>query len=692
MLPSELPDVGKRIVTFDTETSGLYPDEGAQVCVVSVSWHDDSSVLHGYGWPFNQGLYGKDEWLARAYFGERVTEEPVMDDGPNGGQPVLFKSGARKGQVKTRKLRTKLTAEEALPPNPNLGPDEWKALCEWLAQYDLNAHNGLFDVIMMGSEVTCWDPSGIAWRGPGIDLLDNLKWDSMLANRILDGQHPLSLEDTAHRLFGGGKTEEQDAIKDHLKKRRLPFGKGHWHLADWDVMEPYALGDPMLTARLGRHQWLRFYNGEADFEQMNDEMRKLRTLVRMERKGVPYNAKESLVWARKLQERLAVVESELPFETRPNAVRDFFFTKGRTDKDVPCLGLKPVKMTDGGKNTAPAPSVDSEVIMRLAERDVPQARKYQEWKLAADAVNRYYEGYALAVGPDGHLRTRFRQTGTATLRLSCERINLQAIPHDHRLLASGSELLAIAPSPRKLIHAIESYELYHADLEQAELRVATQFALCPSMLDILERGLDPHGETAIALNLAQGPQDPNWFKARSVIGKRANFSLIFGIGPDKFKADLGKNGLYLPTGEVRQIHRDWHDLYPEFSRAIKLHMRMAEQDGWTQVRGRVRKWYTAREKLLHDWHKAFNNRVQGNIGLFTGYWMVEADDYLQQQGLDPRAGLLLQIHDALMVMLPKGPEGRAMAEHVAEIGRQMWEEWFTIPGGVDLKLWVSEGK
>lgn len=687
MLPSELPDVGNRIVTFDTETSGLYPDEGAQVTVVSVAWHDDHGVLQGYAWPFNQGLYGKPE-LETAYFGVRRVDEPIYDEA---GQPVLFKTGARKGQQKTKRAAYPITSFESLPPNPNLSPEQWEALCDWLSRYPLNAHNALFDVILMGSPVRLWDKRGPVTL-PGVDLLDNLKWDTMLANRILDGQHPLSLEDTAHRLFGGGKTDEQDAIKDHLKKRRLPYGKGHWHLADWDVMEPYALGDPMLTARLGRAQWLRFYNGEADFEQMHDEMRKLRTLVRMERKGVPYNAKESLVWAGKLQERLAVVEGELPFETRPNAVRDFFFSSGRTDKDVPCLGLKPVKMTDGGKNSPPAPSVDSEVILRLAERDVPQARKYQEWKLAADAVNRYYEGYALAVGLDGHLRTRFRQTGTATLRLSCERVNLQAIPHDHRLLASGSELLAIAPSPRKLIHAIPGYKLWHADLEQAELRVATQFAPCPSMLDILERGLDPHGETAIALNLAQGPEDPGWFKARSVIGKRANFSLIFGIGPDKFRQDLGKNGLYLPVGEVRQIHRDWHELYPEFSRAIKLHMRMAEQDGWTQVRGRVRKWYTAREKLMHDWHKAFNNRVQGNIGLFTGYWMVEADDYLQRQDLDPRAGLLLQIHDALMMMLPDTPEGEEMARHVAEIGRQMWEQWFTIPGGVDLKPWVSEGK
>lgn len=684
-MPSDLPSIGDRLVTFDTETTGLYPDDGAMVSVVSVAWHDDSGQLFEYAWPFNQGLYGKPE-LETAYFGEKKYDEQILD--PISGEPVLFKSGARKGQIKTRRVTRKFGADESLPPNPNLGPDEWEALGRWLSSHRLNAHNGLFDVIMMGSETVCWDSSGVSWRGPGVDLLDNLQWDTMLGNRIVYPQFPLGLEESAHRLFGGGKTDEQEAIKVHLKSRRLPYAKGCWHLADWDVMAPYAVGDGRLTAKLGRDQWSKFVERGIPFEWMHDELTKLKTLVRMERKGVPYNAKESLVWAARLEKRVAEIKLELPFETTPNGARQFFFTAERTKKSgAPCLGLKPEKMTTGSESTPPVAAVDAEVIARLVERDAPHARLFQELRLTDDAANRYYRGYAEAVGRDGRIRTRFRQTGTQTYRLSCERLNLQAIPHDHRLLVSDSQILKEAPSPRALIHAIPGYKLWHADLEQAELRVAAQLAPCPTMLGILEQGLDPHGETAIALGLATGPESPNWFKARSVVGKRANFSLIFGIGPKKFKEDLGKNGLYLPLSEVKQIHTDWHGIYPEFHEAINLHMQQAEHDGWTRIRGDVKKWYTERERLMHDWHKAFNNRVQGNIGLFTGYWMVEADEYLMAQDIDPSAGLMLQIHDALAMMLPDSPEGDAMAEHVAQIGRDMWNEWFTVSGGVDLKEW-----
>lgn len=679
ILPGELPDVNT-IVSVDTETTGLFPDDGAQVTVVSVAWHEGDHV-HEFAWPFNQGLYGKPE-LERAYFGVRSVETPLVDAS---GEPILFKSGARKGEPKTKKSREPVTWQEALPPNPNLGPDDWKDLCRWLLRHDLSMHNGLFDVIMMGTEVTCWSSPEIQWTVPGVDLLDRVVWETMLGNRILDPQHPLGLEATAARLFDGGKTEEQDVIKAHLKSRRLPIGKGHWHLADWNIMEPYAKGDASLTVRAARHQWRRMRHGEAKFSRMHEEIARMRTLIRMERKGVPYDKETSLKWAEKLEERLEQIEDALPYETRPNAVRDFYFTEGKTDKGAPCLGLKPEKRTE----ISGEPAIDAEVVQRLVDKKLPYTREYQEWRSTNDAVSRYYRGYAEAVGNDGRLRTRFRQTAVQTRRLSAERVNLMAIPHDHRLLVSDSKILTEAPSPRALIHAIPGYQLVHMDLKQAELRVATEYAECQTMWDILADGRDPHGETALALNLATGPEDPKWYKARSVIGKRSNFSLIFGIGPKLFRGDLGKNGVHMSLSAVQGIHTDWNSLYPEFSRAIKIHMRTAERDGWTRIRDDIRKYYTEREKLFHDWHKAFNNRVQGNIGLFTQEWMVQADDYLDTQGLDPTAGLMLQIHDALLVMVPEGPEGWAMAEHCADLARFMWQEWFTVPGGVDVEPWTK---
>jgi DNA polymerase-1 len=342
----------------------------------------------------------------------------------------------------------------------------------------------------------------------------------------------------------------------------------------------------------------------------------------------------------------------------------------------------------------------------LAQKDVPHARRFYQLRQLRDANGRYYRGYAEALGPDGRLRTRFRQVGTSTGRASCERTNMMAIPHDHRMLAAGAEVLAEAPSPRALIEAPSGFELWHMDLMQAELRVATQFARCVRMWETIEQNRDPHGETAIGLGLASGPQDPGWYKARSVIGKRSNFSLIFGIGHVKFRADLRKqSGLDLEKPghvciggprrgcqrrncKVKLLVEEWHELYPEFRPTIDAYMRSAEYDKRVLVRGDQWRYFTELEQIKHDYHKAFNNKVQGNIGMFTKAWMVEADDLLMGRGIPDDAGLLLQIHDALLVMLPVGM--RALAEECADIARDMWKEWFEIPGGVDCTPWKKE--
>lgn len=670
MLPSELPDVGVAVV-FDTEGNGLYVDDGARVSVVSVAWTGPDDLPQAYAWPFAQDVHGKPIEMAK----------------------ILAKPEFRK------RLKTE-TPEEIFGPNPNLPPDEWTALIEWLAsRAGLIAHNAIHDVAVTEAGTMNLhspdNPDSLLQGLPGVDLSPLIVWDTMIGQRVLDPEHDLGLKDNVKRLYGIEETEK-DALITHLKSRG--FGtqtNARYDLASWrEVMEPYATWDAVQTLRLARHQWVRLADGEARFSRMQHEMRVLRSLARMERRGVPYDAQTSLRWAETLQAEVDRIAADLPFEDRPAEVRRFFFSEGQTERGGVCLNLKPVRMTAGSKPgakvyKAPEPSVDQEVIRTLAEKGVPAAKQYQELALLTDANSRYYRGYATAIGADGRLRTRFRQTGTRNGRLSCGRTNLQAIPHDHRILASGNAVLAEAPSPRALICDLPGWRMWHMDLSQAELRVASLFADCGSMLEIIEQRRDPHGETAIALSLATGPDDPNW-KAMRNVGKRGNFSLIFGIGPDRFRADLVKQvGVDLGQTRTRRIHGDWNALYPEFRKAIYRHMQFAEKNGYTPIREGIRRYYSKYEQAIHDQHKAFNSRVQGCLGEFGKAWMVEVDDYLIGQGVDyDHAGLLLNIHDALLVMVPDDESGEAMAQHCAQLARDMWVDWFPgVRGDVDVEPW-----
>ena len=690
LLPSQLPDPDDipGAVFLDWETSGLYPDDGARISSGGVAFRFRGEVV-SFAWPFNQGLYGKPE-IETARYGwheEMVVNGYYVNDSKA--------TGAKAGDPKYKKERRKLTAEEVLPPNPNLGPDEWLALCEWLSQCDIAAHNLMFEIIM--AERGPWPDT------PGVDLLPNGVWCTFLGNSILDPQHEKGLKETADRLYGEAP-DEQTALKDHLKERGLPAVR--YDLADWDVIKPYLLGDVQKGIRLARHQYLRFRGHEARTARMDEHLRQMDCFIRQERRGVPYNAAESLRWADKIDAEAEELERKLPFRTtNPGAVQ-FFFTKDTLEDGTHCLGIEPIKTTAPSKShPLGQPSLDAEVLDQLDQRDYPHARTFYRLRQLKDANTRYYRGYARAIGADGRLRTRFRQVGTATGRASCERVNLMAIPHDHRMLAAGAAVLLEAPSPRALVEAPEDYELWHMDLMQAELRVATQFARCKAMWEILEQGRDPHGETALGLGLASGPEDPGWYKARSVIGKRSNFSLIFGVGHQTFRKDLrkqsgldlespthvcvsGKRGCTTRNCKVKALIEGWHDLYPEFRPVINSHMNAAEYDKRVLVRDDQYRYFTKVEIAYHDFHKAFNNRVQGNIGMFTKQWMCEADELLMSRGISDGAGLLLQIHDALLIMLPVGM--RALAEECADIARNMWKDWFEIPGGVDVEPWKKE--
>lgn len=690
LLPSQLPDPADipGAVFLDWETSGLYPDDGARVASGGVAFRFRGEVV-SFAWPFNQGLYGKPE-LATARYGWHEDKEIFGYYAKDSKT-----TGAKAGDPKWRKTRRKLTAEEVLPPNPNLGPDEWTALCDWLRQCDIAAHNLMFEIILAERG---------PWPGvPGVDLLSNGVWCTFLGSSILDPQHEKGLKETASRLYGEDP-DEQTALKDHLKDRGLPAVR--YDLADWEVIKPYLLGDVRKGIRLARHQYLRFRGHEARTARMEEHLQQMDCFIRQERRGVPYNATESLRWAEKIDAEAEELERQLPFRTtNPGAVQ-FFFTKDVLEDGTHCLGIKPIKMTAPSVNHPKGqPSLDAEVLDQLDQRDYPHARTFYRLRQLKDANGRYYRGYADAMGEDGRLRTRFRQVGTATGRASCERTNLMAIPHDHRMLAAGAAVLLEAPSPRALIEAPEGFELWHMDLMQAELRVATQFARCAAMWEILAQGRDPHGETALGLGLASGPGDPGWYKARSVIGKRSNFSLIFGVGHQTFRKDLrkqsgldleapshvcvsGKRGCTIRNCKVKALIEGWHDLYPEFRPAINSHMNAAEYDKRVLVRDDQYRYFTKVEIAYHDFHKAFNNRVQGNIGMFTKKWMVEADDLLMSRGIPEDAGLLLQIHDALLIMLPVGMRG--LADECADIARDMWKDWFEIPGGVDVEPWKKE--
>jgi len=675
MLPSQL--LAQKIipegpVALDTETSGLFVDDGARVAVVSVAWLGDLEV----------GLPGPDEpWVATS------ASEVIIDGFQE--NVVSFAWAFDQGVEGTGKAED--TGELSLiSQNQNLPESEWDALVQWLhligPKVGLVFHHAKFDLHLMFAGVRCFP-------GKGVDLAAYTVWDTQnVCHFLWPESKTTSLKPTSRRLWGIAETNESEMVQSYLRKAKLPAGR--WDLVPWELIGPYADQDARLTIRLYYHQQdvILGREDENDFWTIDRRLRTSKMLYRIERRGLPFAADEALVLADVLAERQEKLESELPFTppTLPMA-KHYWFGTGLKN-GVAGLGLVPYGLTNGGQS-----QLNGQIINEMVKDNVPAADVWRNLQKLYTTDSRWYSGWASMVGPDGRLRASVRQNGTVSSRFSVERVQLQAIPHDYRL--SGFDALDGIKTPRQLIASgvPEGYQLWELDLAQAELRVAALFAKCERMLELIHADQDLHGDAATQL-FGVKPSDEEWGQMRNV-AKRANFSLIFGVGAEKLQGDIeAQTGIVFTVDETRKLVRDWNALYPEFQRAIRHHMEVVENRmkshpqslGWIETINGERRWFQPGEET----HKAFNQRVQPNLAQFGIDWWLDVEAKLTYElGDDPipgvgRIGMVMVIHDSMVLLLPDNARGEKLAEEAKYRGIQLWEEWFDgVPGDVDAKKW-----
>ena len=612
-------------IFYDTETSGLHPDDGSRVSVVSLAYQvKGDPVPRSAAYPFGQG-----------------------------------------------------------PDNElDLGRRAWNHLIRWMstAGSGLVGHNIRFDIHQM---------AGRSIHGyPGRDFTDRVIFDTMVAAPEVWPRGPIALKKIATRLYGHDADEEQKALKPHLGPKSNP----RFDRVPWEVMYPYAIRDAELT-------WAVYFEQRAWLDESTltgrfipQEMDIVRCLLRMEQAGLPYNPTQSLEYAQRLHESMNRIQSQVPYEIRPKMLRQYYFGEGEHDlgrgSSVQCLGLPPYSTTATGQ-----PQLTAAVVRSMVDDEVPFARDLQEYNRLKSAISKWYEPFAQRAGEDGRIRTSFRHTGgTKSGRFSATRINLQAVPKDYALHLP-------VPTPRQVVAdtvrafpappGSDHWELWDLDLEQAELRLAALDAGCETMLDHIREGRDPHGETAQDL-FGLKPGDDDWDMFRS-IAKRANFSLIFGSGPQTFQEMLANQaGVKMSLRQVRRIVYDWRDLYPEFGRAIEEHMAFAERHAFVEMTTGRPRYYAPGE----DRHSAFNQRIQGSLAEYGKRWLISTDRLVRPYREVGRrlgigySGLLLVVHDSQVMLLPSS-DAAHVVDQVCENARVIWADMFPgVPGGADSDRWA----
>jgi len=265
--------------------------------------------------------------------------------------------------------------------------------------------------------------------------------------------------------------------------------------------------------------------------------------------------------------------------------------------------------------------------------------------------------------PDGdgtpRVHTVLKTTRVATGRLSSAKaedgtgLNLQNIPtrnKEAKAIKSGF----VAPP---------GWLMAEGDLGQIEMRTQAHLADCRGLIELFNRGGDPHTETAAKLfnvPLDEAVKDKYRYPC-----KRAGFGIIYMIGPrglstqiNEYIADLVMEGEPVeiePWDEERcgKFIEEYYRLYPEIRKYQHRQLMHARRHGYVQdMFGRIRyipevlcPIQTIQEAGAR---MAANMPVTGSAQGILKAAMVELWEGLPQTEWDGKVRYAMQIHDSLV--------------------------------------------
>ncbi len=271
---------------------------------------------------------------------------------------------------------------------------------------------------------------------------------------------------------------------------------------------------------------------------------------------------------------------------------------------------------------------------------------------------------------NSRIHTDFKQSLTATGRLSSAEPNLQNIPIKTKL---GRQM-------RRFFIAEEGYSLVDADYSQIELRLLAHISGDYNMSEAFRSGEDIHRKTAAAVfGVPEDMVTPDMRKR----AKAVNFGIVYGISGFSLAKDIGTT-----AGEATKYIKNYLYNYPFVDMYLEDVVREATDRGYTTTpmgRRRYIPELTATKAPLRAFGKrvAMNAPIQGAAADIMKLAMINVSRAIKNAGLDAR--LVMQVHDELIV------EARdEIVPEVIEIIRREMENAVSL--SVPLTVDVTVGK
>ena len=392
---------------------------------------------------------------------------------------------------------------------------------------------------------------------------------------------------------------------------------------------------PVLEEELGKQGMEQLY--------YEIELPLCSVLYRMEKEGIALDQIQLQQFGAMLSQRIDDCEkliysySEEPFNINSTKqLGELLFEK---------LGLPPVKKTKTGYST------NADVLEKLKNKH-PIIPAIMDYRMLTKLKSTYADGLMHAVCEDGRVRTTFQNLVTATGRLSSTEPNLQNIPVRTDL---GAEI-------RKMFVPKAGCVLVDADYSQIELRVLAHIADDAVMRNAFISGMDIHTVTASQV-FGVAPEQVTALQRRHA--KAVNFGIVYGISEFSLAEDIG-----VSRYEAKDYIESYLSKYAGVGKYMKQVVIDAREKGFTETMYGRKRYIPELKSSNFNIRSgaeriALNTPIQGTAADLIKMAMIRVDKALRENY--PKAKLLLQVHDELIVECPE-----EIAESVAAlISREM---------------------
>ncbi|HWN37766.1 MAG TPA: DNA polymerase, partial [Gammaproteobacteria bacterium] len=291
-----------------------------------------------------------------------------------------------------------------------------------------------------------------------------------------------------------------------------------------------------------------------------------------------------------------------------------------------------------GKTQKGQPSTSEDVLEQLAEHhELP--RLILEYRGLTKLKSTYTDKLPSEIDPrTKRIHTSYHQAVAATGRLSSSDPNLQNIPIR---TAEGRRI-------RQAFIAPPGFKLLAADYSQIELRIMAHLSGDEGLLTAFASEQDVHRATAAEV-FGTSLEAVTADQRRSA--KAINFGLIYGMSAFGLAKQLG-----IERGQAQDYVARYFERYPGVRRYMDETRASARRSGFVStVFGRRLHLpeINSRNAQMRQYaeRSAINAPMQGTAADIIKRAMIEVAAWLAAE--EPRARLIMQVHDELVVEVPE---------------------------------------